>query len=154
SLDGVAEVATVGGMVKEYQVLLDPDRLRVYGISLDAVRSAIEASSRDASGSVVELAEAEYMVRARGYVTSLDDLRRTPLKVTPGGPGALAGSVVTLGDGAEVRLGPETRRGIADLDGEGEVAGGVVILRNGANAQRTITAVKQRLAELRSSLPA
>jgi Cu(I)/Ag(I) efflux system membrane protein CusA/SilA len=147
SLPGVAEVASVGGMVKQVQVVLDPTRLAAYGIAFDQVRTALMAANQESGGSVLELAEAEYMVRASGYLKTLDDFRAVPLLVKNGVP-------VRLGDVAVVQTGPEMRRGIAELDGEGEVAGGVVILRSGKNAQATIAAVKTRLAELGRSLPA
>ncbi len=146
SLPNVAEVASVGGMVKQYQVVLDPFKLAAFGISHTRVREALDEANRETGGSVLELAEAEYMVRASGYLRSLDDFRAVPLAVVGGVP-------VKLGDVAIVQLGPEMRRGIAELDGEGEVAGGVVLLRSGKNAQETITAVKTRLAELQRSLP-
>jgi Cu(I)/Ag(I) efflux system membrane protein CusA/SilA len=146
SLPNVAEVASVGGMVKQYQVVLDPFKLAAFGISHTRVREALEEANRETGGSVLELAEAEYMVRASGYLRSLDDFRAVPLAVAGGVP-------VKLGDVAVVQLGPEMRRGISELDGEGEVAGGVVLLRSGKNAQQTIAAVKARLAELQRSLP-
>ena len=146
SLPNVAEVASVGGMVRQYQVVLDPARLASYGITYSQVRSALMAANQEAGGSVLELAEVEYMVRASGYLKTLDDFRAIPL--------ALRGAVpVKLSDVATVQVGPEMRRGVAELDGEGEVAGGVVILRAGKNAQATIEAVKARLAELQKSLP-
>ncbi len=147
SLPGVAEVASVGGMVKQYQVVADPVKLAAYGITFEMVRMALMAANQETGGSVLELAEAEVMVRASGYLKTLDDFRAVPLMVKNGVP-------VRLGDVAIVQTGPEMRRGIAELDGEGEVAGGVVILRSGKNAQATIAAVKTRLAELQKSLPA
>jgi copper/silver efflux system protein len=147
SLPGVAEVATVGGMVKQYQVVADPQKLASYGISFAELRMALMAANQEAGGSVLELAEAEVMVRASGYLKTLDDFRAIPLK-------AKDGLAVRLGDVAVVQTGPEMRRGIAELDGEGEVTGGVVILRAGQNAQATIAAVQARLAELKHSLPA
>ncbi|MBK6862657.1 MAG: efflux RND transporter permease subunit [Ideonella sp.] len=146
SLPDVAEVASVGGMVRQYQVVLDPTRLAAQGVSYAQVRAALVAGNQEAGGSVLELAEAEYMVRASGYVKSLADLRAIPVAVR-------GGVAVTVGDVATLQLGPEMRRGIAELDGEGEVAGGVVILRSGKNAQTTIAAVKARLAELQGGLP-
>jgi len=145
-LPGVAEVATVGGMNRQYQVVLDPLKLAAYGIGHDRVREALIAGNQESGGSVLELAEAEYMVRAGGYLRTLDDFRAIPLVARGGVP-------VRLGDVALVQVGPEMRRGIAELDGEGEVTGGVVILRSGQNPQQTIDAVKARLAELRRSLP-
>jgi Cu(I)/Ag(I) efflux system membrane protein CusA/SilA len=146
ALPNVAEVATIGGMVKQYQVVVDPFKLAAYGITHQRVREAIHAANRETGGSVLELAEAEYMVRSSGYLSSLEDFRAVPLATVGGVP-------VKLGDVAVVQLGPEMRRGIAELDGEGEVAGGVVLLRSGKNAQATIAAVKARLAELQRSLP-
>jgi Cu(I)/Ag(I) efflux system membrane protein CusA/SilA len=148
ALDGVAEVATVGGMVKQYQVVVDPLRLRGYGIQLATVEQAIRAGNQEVGGSVVEMAEAEYMVRATGYVQRIEDLERIPLATSR------SGTPVLLRDVAEVRIGPEMRRGIAELDGEGEVVGGIVILRDGENARDTIRRVKVKLDELRAGLPA
>ena len=147
ALDGVAEVATIGGMVKQYQVVVDPVRLRGYGISLMMVEQAIRNGNQEVGGSVVEMAEAEYMVRATGYVKGVADLERIPVMATKGG------TPVLLRDVAEVRIGPEMRRGIGELDGEGEAVGGVVVMRNGENARDTIVRVKQKLDELRASLP-
>jgi len=146
SLPNVAEVASVGGMVRQYQVVLDPTKLAAYGVTYSQVRDALMAGNQETGGSVLELAEVEYMVRASGYLKTLDDFRAIPLS-------AKAGIPVRLGDVATVQVGPEMRRGIAELDGEGEVAGGIVILRSGKNAQATIEAVKTRLAELKGSLP-
>jgi Cu(I)/Ag(I) efflux system membrane protein CusA/SilA len=147
ALPNVAEVATVGGMVRQYQVVLDPDRLRAYGIPHSRVLTAIQNANRETGGSVVEMAEAEYMVRATGYLRTLDDFRNIPLATGKGGV------PVMLKDVARIQIGPEMRRGIAELDGEGEVAGGIVIMRAGKNALATIEAVKARLAELSKSLP-
>jgi Cu(I)/Ag(I) efflux system membrane protein CusA/SilA len=146
SLPDVAEVASVGGMVRQYQVLLDPRKLAAYGISYSQVREALKAANQETGGAVLELAEVEYMVRASGYLKTLDDFRAIPLVMRAGIP-------VQLGDVATIQIGPEMRRGIAELDGEGEVAGGIVILRSGKNAQTTIAAVKAKLAELQKSLP-
>ena len=146
SLPDVAEVASVGGMVRQYQVLLDPRKLAAYGISYSQVREALKAGNQETGGAVIELAEVEYMVRASGYLKTLDDFRAVPLAMRAGIP-------VQLGDVATIQVGPEMRRGIAELDGEGEVAGGIVILRSGKNAQTTIAAVKAKLAELQKSLP-
>lgn len=147
SVEGVAEVATIGGMVKEYQVVVDPERLRAYSIPLGHVRAAIQAGNSEVGGSVVEMAEAEYMVRASGYIKSIADLRRIPIEVSE------AGTPVTVGDIADVRLGPQMRSGRADLDGEGEVVGGVVLVRQGANVRAAIGAVKTRIAQLARTLP-
>jgi copper/silver efflux system protein len=147
TVPGVSEVATVGGVVKQYQVTLDPDRLRAFGLSIDAVSMAIQRANQETGGSVLEMAEAEYMVRATGYLQSIDDLEQVPLGVND------AGTPILLRDVAEVRLGPQMRRGIADLDGEGEVVGGVVVMRSGENALTTIRAVKERLDALKPGLP-
>ncbi len=147
ALPNVAEVATVGGMNRQYQVVPDPLKLAAYGITLEQVRAAINAGNQETGGSVVELAEAEYMVRAGGYLKTLDDFRAVPLAARGGVP-------VRLGDVATVQVGPEMRRGIAELDGQGEVTGGIVLLRSGKNARETIAAVKARLGELQKSLPA
>lgn len=146
SLPNVAEVASVGGMVKQYQVVLDPIKLASYGLSQAQVRDALMAANQETGGSVLELSGAEYMVRASGYLKTLDEFREIPLTARGGVP-------VRLGDVATLQIGPEMRRGIAELDGEGEVAGGVVVLRSGKNAQETIAAVKAKLAELQGSLP-
>ena len=148
SVPNVAEVASIGGMVKQYQVVLDPVKLAAYRLSHGKVLEAIQNGNQEAGGSVVELGEADYMVRASGYLQSLDDFRNIPLATTP------SGVPVRLGDVARVQLGPEMRRGVAELDGRGEVAGGVVILRSGKNARETIAAVKAKLADLKKSLPA
>ncbi|HID48303.1 MAG TPA: efflux RND transporter permease subunit, partial [Chromatiales bacterium] len=144
---GVSEVATIGGMVKQYQIVLDPDSLRAYGLTLAKVKRAIQRGNQETGGSVLELAEAEYMVRATGYVNELEDLRRIPLGMND------RGTPILLEDVAQVRLGPQMRRGVAELDGEGEVVGGVIIMRFGENAQTTIQGVKDKLKELRKGLP-
>ncbi|RZU48139.1 Cu(I)/Ag(I) efflux system membrane protein CusA/SilA [Fluviicoccus keumensis] len=148
ALPNVAEVASIGGMVKQYQVVLDPVKLAAYGIPQGTVVDAIQRANQEGGGSVLELGEAEYMVRSNGYLQSLDDFRAIPLKVEG------SGVPVTLGAVATVQLGPEMRRGIAELNGEGEVAGGVVILRSGKNARETIAAVTAKLAALKAGLPA
>jgi Cu(I)/Ag(I) efflux system membrane protein CusA/SilA len=146
SLPGVAEVASIGGMVKQYQVVLDPVKLAAYGVTHQQVVEAIKRANGETGGSVLELAEAEYMVRASGYLKTIDDFRAVPLRAAGGTP-------VLLGDVATIQIGPEMRRGIAELDGQGEVAGGVIILRSGENARATIAAVQARLTELKRSLP-
>jgi copper/silver efflux system protein len=148
ALAGVAEVASVGGMVKQYQVVLDPDKLRLYDVTLQQVRSAIERGNGEAGGSAIELAEREYMVRATGYIANSDELRLIPVKV------GADGTALLLSDVAEVRIGPQLRRGIAELDGEGEVSGGIVVMRHGQNAREVIARVQARLQELRARLPA
>ncbi|WP_455206135.1 efflux RND transporter permease subunit [Kaarinaea lacus] len=147
TVPGVSEVATVGGMVKQYQVVVDPDRLRAFSIPLAQVRQAVQRANQEVGGSVIELAEAEYMIRARGYIRGIDDLKNIPVAKTN------KGTPVLLGDIAEVRLGPQMRRGIADFNGVGEVVGGIVVMRWGENALNTIDAVKQKLNELRKGLP-
>lgn len=144
---GVSEVATLGGMVKQYQVVLDPDRLRAYGIPLQKVRMAIKMANQEVGGSVIEMAEAEYMIRATGYITNLKDLNRIPIGVNK------RGTPILLKDVADIRLGPQMRRGIAELDGEGEVVGGIVVMRFGENALKTIERVKVKLEELKQGLP-
>ena len=146
TVQDVAEVASIGGMVRQYQVVLDPDRMRALGITQDMVRQALQEANQSAGGSVVELAETEYMVRSRGFLKSLDDFRGIPIKLAGATP-------VLLRDVAIVQVGPEMRRGIAELDGEGEVAGGVVVMRSGKNARTTIEGVKARLEQLKPSLP-
>jgi Cu(I)/Ag(I) efflux system membrane protein CusA/SilA len=143
----VAEVASIGGMVKQYQVVLDPDKLRAFGISHAKVLDALAKANQESGGSVVEMGETEYMVRSHGYLRSLEDFRSVVINVNDGG------TPVLLRDVATIRLGPEIRRGIAELNGEGEVAGGVVVMRSGKNALDTIKAVKEKLATLQSSLP-
>ena len=147
TVPGVAEVATIGGMVRQYQVVVDPDKLRAFGITLAKLKSAIRQGNQETGGSVIEMGEAEYMVRASGYLQSIDDLAAIPLGVNE------HGTPLLLSDVAEIRLGPQMRRGIADLDGEGEVVGGVIVMRSGENASETIRAVKQRLVELEAGLP-
>ena len=147
TVPGVAEVATIGGMVKQYQVVLDPDKLRAFDLTLGHVKRAIQAGNQETGGSVIEMGEAEYMVRASGYLQSLEDLASIPLGVNADG------TPIMLTDVAELRLGPQMRRGIAELDGEGEVVGAVVVMRWGENALTTIEGVKKRLAELQKSLP-
>ncbi|MFU8877670.1 MAG: efflux RND transporter permease subunit, partial [Wenzhouxiangellaceae bacterium] len=147
AVKGVSEIATFGGMVRQYQVVVDPDRLRSLDIPLSVVREAIRRGNQETGGRVIELAEAEYMIRATGYVSSLEDLENIPLKVSA------EGVPVLIKDVAEVRFGPELRRGIGELNGEGEAVGGVVVMRFGENALATIERVKQRLDELKASLP-
>ncbi|SMG55138.1 efflux RND transporter permease subunit [Paraburkholderia susongensis] len=148
SVPDVSEVASIGGMVRQYQVVLDPDKLRAYGITEAMVADALSKANQESGGSVIELAESEYMVRSSGYLRSLDDFRRVVLRTND------AGTPVLLGDVARIQIGPEMRRGIAELNGEGEVAGGVIVMRSGKNALTTIDAVKAKLADLKRSLPA
>ncbi len=143
----VSEVASLGGMVRQYQIVLDPDRLRAYGIPHMKVIEAVQRANQETGGSVLELGEAEYMVRASGYLQSLDDFRKIPLTTSDNGVS------VRLGDVARIQVGPEMRRGIAELNGEGEVAGGIIVMRSGKNALETIDAVKAKLEKLKASLP-
>ena len=144
---GVSEVATVGGMVRQYQVQIDPLKLRAYGIPLNHVHNAIKMANQESGASVLELAEAEYMVRINGYIQNIEDIKNIPLGVNK------KGSPLLLGDIAQIQLGPKMRRGIAELNGEGEVVGGIVVMRFGENAQATIDLVKEKLETLKSSLP-
>jgi Cu(I)/Ag(I) efflux system membrane protein CusA/SilA len=146
TLPNVAEVATIGGMVRQYQVVLDPVALAAYGIPHQEAIAAIRGANQERGGAVLELAETEYMVRASGYLESLADFRAIPLKLAGATP-------VTLGDVATIRTGPEMRRGIGELDGEGEAVGGVVILRSGQNARATLASVKDKLETLKTGLP-
>ena len=148
TVENVAEVATIGGFNKQYQIVLHPHRLRAFRLSLATVIDAVRSANQETGGSVLELAEAEYMVRVRGYLQSIADFEKIPVGLGEGG------TPILLRDVATVQLGPETRRGVAELNGEGEVVGGVIVLRSGANALTTIEAVKAKLAELKASLPA
>jgi Cu(I)/Ag(I) efflux system membrane protein CusA/SilA len=147
TVQGVAEVASVGGYVKQYQVVVDPNALQRYNIPLEKVKMAIKMSNRDVGGRLIEMAETEYMVRALGYIQSIDDLNAIPVSVDKNG------TPIRLQDIAHVHIGPELRRGVVDLNGEGEVVGGVVIMRFGENALATIQAVREKLEELKSGLP-
>jgi len=147
TVPGVAEVATIGGMVQQYQVVIDPGALQAYNLSLAQVRNAIKRGNQEVGGSVIEMGEAEYMVRATGYLTSIADLQKIPLGMND------KGTPLRLEDITDIRRGPQLRRGIAELNGEGEVVGAVIVMRFGENAQTTITGVKKRLAELQDSLP-
>ncbi|MHA3884366.1 efflux RND transporter permease subunit [Stutzerimonas degradans] len=147
TLPNVAEVATIGGMVRQYQVLLDPLKMASLGVTQAQVTEAIGRANQETGGAVLALAETEYMVRASGYLQTLDDFRQIPLQLSD------AGVPVTLGDVAHIQLGPEMRRGIAEMDGEGETVGGVIILRSGKNARETLAAVHANLDELKKSLP-
>ncbi|MGM0482141.1 MAG: efflux RND transporter permease subunit [Pseudomonadota bacterium] len=148
SVDGVAEIARVGGMVETYQVVIEPAQLHRYQLTLEDIKSTIQQANAEVGGSVIEMAEAEYMVRGLGYLQSLDDLRQLPLPQRSEQQG-----VVLLEDVAKVRIGPQVRRGVAELNGEGEVVGGIVVMRYGANALQTIDAVKAKLEQLQQGLP-
>ena len=145
-LEGISEVATVGGFQKQYQVVVDPQKLAAFGVSLGQVRTALQRSNQDVGGRLLELGEREYIVRGRGYLRGLSDIRSVPLKIDQGTP-------LTIGDVAVVQVGPEIRRGLVEKNGEGEVVGGIVVMRFGGNAQKVINRVKARLDELRPSLP-
>ena len=147
TVPGVSEVAAIGGMVKQYQVTINPDKLRAYGIPLSHIQMAIQRANQEVGASVVEMAEAEYMVRTSGYIQSREDLIQIPLGVNE------KGTPLRLGDIADINLGPQMRRGIAELNGEGETVGGVVVMRFGENAQETIDGVKAKLEALKQGLP-
>ncbi|MBB1355137.1 efflux RND transporter permease subunit [Pseudoalteromonas sp. SR45-5] len=147
TVPGVSEVAAVGGMVKQYQVNVEPDKLRAYGIPLSLIQTAIQQGNQEMGASVVEMAEAEYMVTSTGYIKSVADLEAIPLGVNANG------TALQLRDVADIRVGPQMRRGIAELNGEGEVTGGIVIMRYGENAQKTIELVKAKLESLTKGLP-
>ncbi len=147
AVPGVAEVASIGGMVKQYQVVVDPQRLASYGVTASDVSDALKRANQETGGAVVEMAEAEYVVRATGYLKTLDDFRAVPVRSAAGGV------PVTVGDVATVQLGPDMRRGIAELNGQGEVAGGVIVMRQGKNAREVIEGVRTKLAELKAGLP-
>uniref|UniRef100_UPI002600839B efflux RND transporter permease subunit n=1 Tax=uncultured Paraglaciecola sp. TaxID=1765024 RepID=UPI002600839B len=147
TVSGVSEVASIGGMVKQYQIIVDPDKLRAYDIPLSLIQLAVKQGNQEVGASVIEMAEAEYMVSATGYIQSIEDLALIPLGLNS------KGTPLLLRDVADIRLGPQMRRGIAELNGQGEVAGGVVVMRFGENAQKTIAGVKQKLATLKDGLP-
>ena len=146
AVEGVSEVATIGGFVKQYQVVVDPQKLSAYSIPLSHLKMQLSRSNDDVGGRLLAMGEREYIVRGRGYLTGLDDIRTIPLR-------SAAGTTITVGDVAQVRLGPELRRGIAEKNGEGEVVGGIIVMRYGENAQEVIRSVKTRLAELEGGLP-
>ena len=147
TVPGVSEVSALGGMVKQYQVKVDPDKLRAFGIPLTHIQNAIKQGNQEIGASVVEMAEAEYMVRATGYIQSVDNLRNIPLGVNQNGTPLL------LKDVAEIGIGPQMRRGVAELNGEGEVVGGIIVMRFGENAQKVIDGVKAKLEQLKKGLP-
>ena len=146
SVSGVAEVASIGGYVKQYQVEVDPNKLLAYNIPLSKVRMALQRSNNDVGGRLVEMGETEFMVRGLGYIQSIEDIENTPVGVDENGTPILIRNI------AHVHLGPELRRGLADLDGEGETVGGIVIMRYGENALKTIDAVKAKLEELKGGI--
>lgn len=148
TVPGVSEVSAIGGMVKQYQVQVDPEKLRAYGIPLSHIQTAIKRGNQEVGASVIEMAEAEYMVRATGYIESKRDIELIPLGVNDNGTPLLVKDI------ADVRLGPQMRRGVAELNGEGETVGGVVVMRFGENAQKKrLTASKQNLKTLKKAYP-
>ena len=147
TVPGVSEVAAIGGMVKQYQVTVDPRKLRAYGIPLAHIHNAITRANQEVGASVVEMAEAEYMVRASGYIQNQQDIATIPLGATQ------SGTPLRLQDVADINIGPQMRRGVAELNGDGETVGAVVVMRSGENAQKTIDGVKFKLDELRRGLP-
>ena len=147
SVENVAEVASIGGLVKQYQVVLDPNRMRALGITLDRVKRALQDANNETGGSTLELAEADYAVRATGYLKGINDFQSVPVGVAQGG------TPIRLGDVARIQIGPETRRGISELDGKGEAVGGLIVMRAGKNALATIDAVKTKIASLQAGLP-
>ncbi len=148
SIEGVSEVASVGGFVKQYQVNVDPAKLQGYGIPLSMVEMAIKKGNADAGGEVIEMGEAEFMIRGLGYLKNMEDIKNLPVTMN-----ASTGTPVYLKDIADINIGPEMRRGIAELDGQGEVAGGVIVMRYGQNALEVIDAVKKKLEVLKAGLP-
>jgi Cu(I)/Ag(I) efflux system membrane protein CusA/SilA len=147
TVSGVSEVAAVGGMIKQYQVQVDPHKLRSYGIPLSLLETAIQQGNQEVGASVIEMAEAEYMIRATGYISSREDLENIPLGIVDNG------QPLFLNDVATIIEGPQMRRGVSELDGKGEVVGGIVVMRSGENAQKTIAAVKEKLQQLKAGLP-
>lgn len=147
TVPGVSEVATVGGMVKQYQITLEPNRIRAYGLTLSQVKQAIQKANIEVGGSVIEMAEAEYMVRSKGYIKGIEDISSIPLGVNDNGTPILLSNV------AKISLGPQMRRGVAELNGEGEVVGGIIVMRQGESALKTIQNVKAKINELKASLP-
>ena len=147
AVPGVSEVASIGGFVKQYQITVDPNRLRAYDIPLSRIRTAVQRSNNDVGGRVLEMSEAEYMVRGEGYIQGVDDVKRVALGVDD------SGTPISVQDVATVQVGPDIRRGLAELNGDGEVVGGIVVVRYGANVHDVVERVKTRLAELQSGLP-
>ena len=148
TVPGVSEVATIGGMVRQYQITIEPNQLRAYGLSLAHVKNAIQRANKEVGGSVIELGEAEYMVRTNGYIQKIADIEKIPLGVNKNGTPILLSNI------AKINLGPQMRRGVAELNGKGEVVGGIIVMRQGENALKTINAVKEKLSQLQKSLPA
>jgi Cu(I)/Ag(I) efflux system membrane protein CusA/SilA len=148
TVPGVSEIATIGGMVKQYQVTADPNSLRAYNITLSQLKTAIQRGNQETSGSVMELGEAEYMISSKGYLKNVEDIENIPVSLNKE-----TGSPILLRDIAKVRIGPQMRRGIAELDGEGEVVGGIVVMRYGENALQVIKDTKKKIEELKPGLP-
>ena len=147
AVQGVSEVASVGGFVKQYQITVDPNKLRAFNIPLSKIRAAVQRSNNDVGGRVLEMAETEFMVRSEGYIQGLDDVKQIALGVGP------SGTPISVQDVATVQIGPDIRRGLAELNGEGEVVGGIVVVRSGVNVYEVIQRVKARLEELKAGLP-
>ncbi len=147
SVEGVAEVATVGGMVREYQIVVDPQRLRSFNVSINRLREAIAQANREVGGGVIERGGAEYMITSRGYLQSASDIEKIPVGVTD------TGTPITVRNLGHVEVGPAERRGVAELDGKGEVVGGIVVMRSGENALEVIAAVKEKLDDVKPGLP-
>ena len=148
AVPGVAEVASVGGFVKQYQITVDPNKLRAFNIPLSKIRTAVQRSNNDVGGRVLEMAETEFMVRSEGYLRGLDDIKQIALGVDQ-----VSGTPISVQDVATVQIGPDIRRGVAELNGEGETVGGIVIVRYGTNVYEVIQRVKARLEELKAGLP-
>lgn len=149
TVPGVAEVASIGGYVKQYQITVDPVKLQGYNVSISEIEMAVKNGNSDAGGEVIEMGEMEFMIRGLGYIKSIDDIKSIPVKMNMG-----IGAPVRIGDIANVTLGPEMRRGVAELDGQGEAAGGIIVMRHGENAREVIKGVEKKLKELKSGLPA
>ena len=147
TVKGVSEVSSLGGMVKQYQIQIDPEKLRAFGIPLSHVQTAINRGNQESGASVIEMAEAEYMVLVDGYLSSIDDIKTVPLGLNENG------TPILLKDIADINLGPQMRRGLAELNGEGEVVGGIVVMRYGENAAEVIRDVKAKIEELKAGLP-
>ena len=147
SVPGVSEVASIGGFVKQYQITVDPNKLRAYNIAISRIRSAVQRSNNDVGGRVLEMSETEFMVRGAGYIQDVADIKNVALGVDD------RGTPILLKDVGTVQRGPDMRRGLAELNGEGEVVGGIIVVRFGANAYEVIQGVKEKLEELKQGLP-
>jgi Cu(I)/Ag(I) efflux system membrane protein CusA/SilA len=148
TVPGVSEIASIGGYVKQYQITVDPSKLQAYNIPISDIDMAIKNGNTDAGGEVIEMGEMEFMIRGLGYIKSIEDIKNIPVKMDMG-----SGVPVRIGDIANVTLGPQMRRGLSELDGEGEVAGGIIVMRHGENARSVIKGVEKKLQELKNGLP-